>query len=140
MAKAGITGRWRGTLDYAGRAIHFKLVLGPSRLGYFKGEVEQDPVDGIPEKGQVRGHIRGMKVAFRKLFASLYLEVHGRYVAYYEQFFRENGRMPAQKLRHPPMHFEGRMNDDRTEMSGHWKLTYRGQATQGGEWTAQRVV
>lgn len=120
-------------------------------LGSLRGEVWDEPPDGMPGRGVVEGRVSGGGVFFLKWMPVYHVWWGGRLVPFAEYLLREFDLPVDGPVPHPPIRYTGEYRAAGDELVGTWEfapgiteVVSRGQLLTfdvpqgGGSWAARR--
>ncbi len=154
-----LSGVWRGHYTYDEHAtltrlpahpIAFEMTLRQKWFGMVAGTVQDDPKDGFPDLGKIRGSFKNGTFSFRKLMPTLRMVHEGSQATLEEWAQRRNIATSDFPVAHPPILFRGKLSEDGQTLEGVFSLAemtievpgyYRGLPIPliTGTWTAKRA-
>ncbi len=125
-----VTGTWTGEYTFeetkdggsrlvVGKVVTFKMVLKQGWFGMVTGTIEEDPDEGFPEKGQIKGKLRGTVLVFEKMMPKLRM-MHERSRKTLEQLAEQNTFVIDTDKPHPKIRHIGDLAADGKSMEGTW--------------------
>ena len=128
MGRWSIKGRWFGEYTYDPMSEYPEGFLSASFIldieeewsGKFRGSVQDDPLQGSPEPGVIKGKVVGESLEFVKQMPVFYL-LMPEGLRTLEECVREWWGMDFDYPVHPPhVRYEGEFSPDGEEMAGTW--------------------
>ncbi|MDR3623123.1 MAG: hypothetical protein P4L85_27470 [Paludisphaera borealis] len=128
MGVWNVEGEWSGRYYYdlvndlyPPEGVPFQMSLTEGWFGRFRGKVQDDAArGGIPEKGRIRGRIRGDRISFLKRMP-IYHVAGGATMA---EHILEHYRVDVRRdLRHPPIRYVGQYDFVEDRATGRWSIS-----------------
>ncbi len=117
----------------------FVLFLNHGWFGKLEGTVQDDPVSGMPDEGEVDGNLTGNQLSFVKRMPVDYVSADDELISYREYFLRQTGKDLGYDPPHPPILYRGTVSADGNQMEGTWEIIQNGKTTRTGVWQAART-
>jgi hypothetical protein len=128
-----MSGRWIGEYSYHPSdaydslpvPVRFTLTAQPRWLGWFRGEVRDDPTMVPAGEARISGRVSGWSVRFDKQYANLWFWYKGRYVPLSEFLDRELQMPLDADVASELIRYRGEYNPDEQTLRGTWELVPR---------------
>lgn len=107
-------------------SVEFGMRLTQSRFfGLLRGEVWEEPPDGMPGRGVIKGRVTRTGISFVKRMPICYVWYDGQSVPFAEYISRTFGMNLDAPIPHPLIKYVGEYRPDEDELTGTWTFTRR---------------
>jgi hypothetical protein len=125
-----VAGVWKGRYVYDAveaaphplPEVRFTLTVEPGGLCRFRGRVQDDPHQGAPEPGIVRGHVLGNQIRFVKRMPVYYVHSKNGVISLREYVRSEYDLSPDEDVSPPPIWYRGQYCPGTGQVTGRWEI------------------
>jgi hypothetical protein len=127
-----VSGTWKGEYVFeetkdggsrlvVGTVVSYTMELKQGWLGMFTGTIQEDPDAGFPEKGAIKGRLKGRVVVFEKIMPKLRM-IHEKSRMTLEQIADRHGFVIDTDAPHPQIRHIGDVSEDEKTIEGTWLM------------------
>ena len=127
-----VTGTWKGEYVFeetkdggsrlvVGTVVSFTMVLKQGWLGMLTGTIEEDTTVGFPEKGVIKGRLKGRVLIFEKIMPKLRM-IHEKSRLNLEQIAERLSFVLDTDTPHPKIRHIGDLSEDEKTIEGTWLM------------------
>jgi len=102
--------------------VSFTLELKDGWFGIFSGTVQDDPKEGMPGRGNIRGKVTGMEVEFTKRMPVAYVRTPTGQMERNVSLRKYGVSLEEEAAEHPPIFYHGRYLPDQDSIAGEWRI------------------